>query len=74
MYETSIVSFRLHELILFTVRHSTGVPNLFTSPSIITVMKSRTMKWTEHATGMEENRNTKAVPLHATNVLMGQEI
>jgi hypothetical protein len=37
--------------------HNEELHNLYSSPSIIRIMKSRRMRWTGHATRMREKRN-----------------
>jgi hypothetical protein len=38
-------------------QHKEEVRNLYSSPSIITAIKSRRMRWAEHVARMGENRN-----------------
>jgi hypothetical protein len=45
--------------------HNEGLHNLYTSPSIIRMIKSRRMRWTRHVARMEEERN-------AYRILMGK--
>jgi hypothetical protein len=37
--------------------HNDELHNLYSSPSIITMIKSRSMRWAWHVTGMGEKRN-----------------
>jgi hypothetical protein len=39
-------------------QHNKEFHNLYSSPDIITMMKSRSMRWTEHIAHMGEMRNT----------------
>jgi hypothetical protein len=45
--------------------HNEGLHNLYSSPSIIRMIKSRRMRWTEHIARMEEKKN-------ACRVLVGK--
>jgi len=38
--------------------HNEELPNLYSSPDVIRVIKSRRMRWTGHVTRMVETRNT----------------
>jgi hypothetical protein len=39
--------------------HNEGLHNMYSSPSIIRVIKSKSVKWGEHVARMGKNRNTK---------------
>jgi hypothetical protein len=45
--------------------HNKGLHNLYSSPSIIRIMKSRRMRWAGHVARMEMNR-------HACRILVGK--
>jgi hypothetical protein len=45
------------EVIGWRKLHKEELLNLYSSPSIITIIKSRRMKWTGHVVGMGEKRN-----------------
>jgi hypothetical protein len=45
----------------WTILHSEGLHNLYTSPGIIRMMKSRKVRWTGHVTYMGENRSANRI-------------
>jgi hypothetical protein len=41
--------------------HNEGLHNLYFSPSIIRIIKSRRMRWAGHVVGMREKRNAYGI-------------
>jgi hypothetical protein len=51
--------------------HNEEFHNLYSSPDIIRQVKSKRIRWAGHVARMEVSKS-KAVPLHAMEVLMGR--